>query len=198
MNNCCFRSGTPNDAAAIHGHLKWLEIVFNFRVHLSGMAIAGCPPEDFTVASEYPRNMAFAQTCCRFEKRIEDRFQIEGRAADDLEHVGGGGLLLERFAQFADQTRVLYCDHSLICKCFNELNLLFSKCTWLSALQSKHTDDGSFTYERNTETTAYVDYTPIILKPTAVEVGINQKIRNVNRAPFHYCASEHRPVIRFR
>ena len=27
--------------------------------------------------------------------------QIEGRAADDLEHVGGGGLLLQRLGQFA-------------------------------------------------------------------------------------------------
>ena len=28
-------------------------------------------------------------------KRIEHGLQIEGRAADDLEHVGGGGLLLQ-------------------------------------------------------------------------------------------------------
>ena len=31
-----------------------------------------------------------------FDQRIEHRLQIEGRAADDLEHVGGGGLLLQR------------------------------------------------------------------------------------------------------
>ena len=30
------------------------------------------------------------------DKRIEHRLQIERRAADDLEHVGGGGLLLQR------------------------------------------------------------------------------------------------------
>ena len=35
----------------------------------------------------------------RFDQRIEHGLQIEGRAADYLEHVGGGGLLLERFAQ---------------------------------------------------------------------------------------------------
>jgi hypothetical protein len=28
------------------------------------------------------------------DERIEHGLQIEGRAADDLEHVGGGGLLL--------------------------------------------------------------------------------------------------------
>ena len=30
----------------------------------------------------------------KFDKRIEHRLQIECRAADDLEHIGGGGLLL--------------------------------------------------------------------------------------------------------
>ena len=32
----------------------------------------------------------------RFDQRVEHRLQVEGRAADDLEHVGGGGLLLQR------------------------------------------------------------------------------------------------------
>src|SRR5262252_9994767 len=29
----------------------------------------------------------------RFNERLQHRFKIEGRAADNLEHVGGGGLL---------------------------------------------------------------------------------------------------------
>ena len=32
----------------------------------------------------------------RLDQRIEHRLQIESRAADDLEHVGGGGLLLQQ------------------------------------------------------------------------------------------------------
>ena len=31
-------------------------------------------------------------------ERLSTALQIEGRAADNLEHVGGGGLLLQRFA----------------------------------------------------------------------------------------------------
>src|SRR5262249_60223612 len=31
----------------------------------------------------------------RLDERVEYRLQIEGPAADDLEHVGGGGLLLQ-------------------------------------------------------------------------------------------------------
>jgi hypothetical protein len=29
----------------------------------------------------------------------EHGLQVEGRAADDLEHIGGGGLLLQRFSE---------------------------------------------------------------------------------------------------
>jgi len=34
-----------------------------------------------------------------FYKRLQHRLEIEGRAADDLEHVGGCGLLLQRLAE---------------------------------------------------------------------------------------------------
>jgi hypothetical protein len=40
-------------------------------------------------------------------QRIEYRLKVKGRMADDFEHVGGGGLLLQRFAQFIEQPRVL-------------------------------------------------------------------------------------------
>jgi hypothetical protein len=36
-----------------------------------------------------------AKAGCRFCKRIEHRLQVESGAADDFEHVGGGGLLLQ-------------------------------------------------------------------------------------------------------
>ncbi len=35
----------------------------------------------------------------RFDQRLEHRLEVEGGAADDLQHVGGGGLLLQGFAQ---------------------------------------------------------------------------------------------------
>ena len=54
-----------------------------------------------------------AQASSRLHQRIEYRLQIEGRAADDLEHVGGGGLLLQRFAQLVEQPRVLDGDDGL-------------------------------------------------------------------------------------
>ena len=55
----------------------------------------------------------FAKPGGRLDQRVEHRLQIERRAADDLEHVGGGGLLLERFAQLVEQARVLDGDDGL-------------------------------------------------------------------------------------
>src|SRR6516165_2156665 len=48
-----------------------------------------------------------------FDKSFENGLEIERRAADDLEQLGRGGLLLQRFAQLIEQARVLDGDHSL-------------------------------------------------------------------------------------
>jgi hypothetical protein len=39
-------------------------------------------------------HIRLAQAGRRLDQCVEHRLQVEGRAADDLEHVGGGGLLL--------------------------------------------------------------------------------------------------------
>ena len=63
----------------------------------------------------------------RLHQRVEHRLQIEGRAADDLEHVGGGGLLLQRFAQLVEQPRVLDGDDGLSGEVSDQIDLFFSK-----------------------------------------------------------------------
>ena len=54
-----------------------------------------------------------AQPRRRFDQRVEHRLQVESRAADDLEHVGGRGLLLQRLAQLVEQAGVLDGDDGL-------------------------------------------------------------------------------------
>ena len=75
--------------------------------------------------------VGIAQPRRRFDQRLQDRLEIEGRAADDLEHVGGGGLLLQRFgqifgalAQLVEQPRVLDGDHRLGGEILHQLDLL--------------------------------------------------------------------------
>ena len=56
---------------------------------------------------------------------FKHRLQIEGRATDDLEHVGGGGLLLRAdCAQFVEQPRVLDGDDGLVGEVLQQLDLL--------------------------------------------------------------------------
>jgi hypothetical protein len=68
--------------------------------------------------------VSVAEPSCGFNQRVEHRLQIECRAADYLEHVGGGGLLLQRFAQFVEQARVLDRDDSLGGEVLHQLDLL--------------------------------------------------------------------------
>src|SRR5262249_35987407 len=68
-----------------------------------------------------------AKPCRRLDQGIEHGLDIEGRPADDLEHVGGSRLLLQRLAQFVEQARVLEGDDRLGSKVLYQLDLLFTE-----------------------------------------------------------------------
>jgi hypothetical protein len=59
------------------------------------------------------------------QQSIENRLKLTGRTADNLQNVGGGGLLLERFAQLVKQPRILDGDYGLVSKIAHQLDLLF-------------------------------------------------------------------------
>src|SRR5262249_33595422 len=65
------------------------------------------------------KNLAMRGTACAggsLKQRLQHALEIERGAADHFEHVGGGGLLLQRFAQLVKQAGVLDRDHSLFGK----------------------------------------------------------------------------------
>ena len=70
-----------------------------------------------------PIQFAEGQADRQLSKSIEHRLQIEGRAADHLEHVRRGGLLLQQFAQLAEQPGVLDGDDGLAGKCLQNREL---------------------------------------------------------------------------
>src|SRR5262249_37102983 len=47
------------------------------------------------------------------DQSVENRLKFERRAADHLEHVGGGGLVVQRFTQLVEKPRVLDGDDGL-------------------------------------------------------------------------------------
>ena len=75
---------------------------------------------------------------------FEYGLQIEGRAADDLEHLGGRGLLLQRFAQivgalaqFVEQPRVLDGDDRLRGEVLYQFDLLLGERPDLLAIDAR-------------------------------------------------------------
>jgi hypothetical protein len=73
--------------------------------------------------------------------------EIKGRAADDLEHVGGRGLLLQGFGQitstrlyFVEQPHVLDRNYRLVGEGRDQLNLLVCEGIHLIAREREDTD----------------------------------------------------------
>jgi len=58
---------------------------------------------------------------------VVNRLQFTRRRADYAKHICRGGLLLQRFAQFVEQPRVLDSDDGLGGKIFNELDLFLGE-----------------------------------------------------------------------
>ena len=77
--------------------------------------------------------------------------QVEGRAADDLEHIGGGGLLLQRFAQLVEQAGVLDGDDGLTGEVLDQLDLLAVESADLLTVDHDASKQFSFLHHGNTE-----------------------------------------------
>ena len=59
-----------------------------------------------------------------FQHRIEHRREIAGRGIDDLQYLGGRGLLLQRLARLGDQPRILHRDDRLRREVLQQRDLL--------------------------------------------------------------------------
>src|SRR5262245_3622344 len=83
--------------------------------------------------------------------RGENRVEVARRGTNNLEHVGGSGLLLQRFRKIPrarlhliEQSHVLDRDDCLVGKCFSKFDLFVGK--WLddATLQKQDTNRRSF------------------------------------------------------
>jgi hypothetical protein len=84
--------------------------------------------------------IGLAQVRRRFHKRIEHGLQVEGRAADDLEHVGGCSLLLQRLTQLIEQPHILDRDDGLASEVCQKSDLFFGERPNLLAINGYCTD----------------------------------------------------------
>jgi len=137
----------------------------------------GDEEEPGTVRTPNGRVVGAAQLPRRFDQRVEYRRQIEGRSADDLEHVGGGRLLLQGFAQLVEQARVLDGNDRLIGKGSHQLDLFRSKWLRNGFRYKDHPYDISFAQKRDAErgsvAAKLLSLTPGILR-------VRQHVGNLN------------------
>jgi hypothetical protein len=86
-----------------------------------------------------------------FDYGVEDRLHVRRRAADDAEHLGGRGLMLQRLAQFRvaiteflEEPHIFDRDDRLVGESFEQLDLLLGVRTNFRAADVDRSNDISF------------------------------------------------------
>jgi hypothetical protein len=93
-----------------------------------------------------------------FEHGAKHRLQLARRARDHLQDLGGGGLLLQRFAQLVEQPHVLDGDDGLIRKIRDQLDLLVGKWANLLAVDGDRADQFAFLEHRDGNLSSCTSY----------------------------------------
>src|SRR5262245_12626652 len=93
--------------------------------------------------------VSFAQPSRRPQQRVEDSLEVKRGPTDDLEHVGGSGLLLKGFTQLIEQPRVLNGDDRLIGECFGKFDLLVGERAYDRTKQHNYANHRTLAHQRN-------------------------------------------------
>ena len=91
MNDFAFKQDAPGYRSTVDSSWVTCEELGVF----TGEPVGRFDVESFALRSTYGNRVRLAKARRRLDQCVEHRLQIERRAADDLEHVGGGGLLLQ-------------------------------------------------------------------------------------------------------
>src|SRR5204863_5656493 len=86
-----------------------------------------------------------------FEHRVEHRREVAGRGIDNPQHLGGRGLLLQRFARLGDQPRVFHRDDRLRREVLEQRNLLVGERINLLAVDRDQAEKRVLFTKRNHE-----------------------------------------------
>src|SRR6516164_11403110 len=106
MRHLARKRSAARAAAAVGPNRIVYEVLFKFRWIAQLLRY----PVHISMAQEDHAHRGIAEIASGLHQGGQNGIQIECRAADDLEHVGGRGLLLQRLVQLTDETRVLDSD----------------------------------------------------------------------------------------
>src|SRR5262252_3859368 len=104
------REGGATRAAAAPGTDR---ILPNKRLKFRRRIISNNAPQHLSIEAIYKSSIGSTKPHRTFRDSFKNWLKIERRTANDLQHIRGCGLLLERFAQFVKQPRVLDGDDGL-------------------------------------------------------------------------------------
>jgi hypothetical protein len=155
--------------------------------------------QSVTVPAVDVAELGVANPRCLLQHGGKHRLEVAGRAADDLKHLGRGGLLLQRFRQLLralllglEQPRVLDGNHRLVGKGGDQLYLLVSKRVHRIAVDQKDADHRPVAQERHSEDRPDPECPLIVGR---LVFGISKHVSNMNRfalrcdAPGHAAAA---------
>ncbi len=130
LDHSRFEQGPLRNGAASRSELRSLGNIGEFlaeSVHAGANELVADLPRQ-------RRPVRFAQLGGGLDQNIQDLLQIEGRAADHLQYVGGRGLLMQRLGQLAgtrlhlvEQPHVVDRDHRLLGECLQQRDLLVAE-----------------------------------------------------------------------
>src|SRR5712691_13294506 len=98
------------------------------------MAAHGDGAHVFAVINAQAPQCRAAEGMSLFQDRVEYWSEIARRGVDNPQHLGGGGLLLQRLARLINETCVLHRDHRLRREVFEQRDLLVGEWPHLLSL----------------------------------------------------------------
>src|SRR5262249_50434642 len=117
--------------------------------------------------------------------------EVEGRAADDLEHFRRRRLLIEGFAQFAEQARVFDGDHCLVGEGLEQGQLLLCERAGFPPVNYDRPDSSSIPEQGHTEQTA---------KPPVHHMSfvllVSKHVRDLDRSTCEDRSTRYMPTVR--
>ncbi len=127
------------------------------RLLISGWRVVHRSGAEAVALAEVKRTeLGLADAGCVLEHGLEHGLQLARGTADDFQHIGGRGLLLQRFtqivgafAQFLEQPRVLDRDHHLFGEIAQQLDLLLGERPDLLSIDRDRADQFGVLEHRN-------------------------------------------------
>src|SRR6516162_4192855 len=126
MNDLPLECRPPDEGVAARDKQSVSQNRIVLRCHRNG----GYMSITLSLSDSETSHAGLAEPRRRLDDRVENRLQIESRAADDLQQVAGRGLVIERLLEIArarahlrEQTRVLDRDDRLVGKGAYQIDL---------------------------------------------------------------------------